>query len=58
MKSTQKRKLKAVLDAIEEIFSDTSVPIRTTLELLNEIQTDLEFKTGALKVDIRRSERE
>lgn len=56
MRQTTKRKLKVILEAIEDLFSDTSVPMRETLEALQEIETDLEFKTGALKVDIRRQE--
>ncbi len=46
----------AILDQINELFGDTSVSKQTTLDALEEIQTEIEFKIVALKEDIKRDE--
>lgn len=48
------RKLKAVRDALEELFADTSVDARKTLEGLNDLLAEIEIKAGAIKTDLRR----
>ena len=53
-----KRKINSILEAIDVLFSDTSVPQRETLEALQEIQTDLDFRIGAIKFDIRKAGKE
>jgi hypothetical protein len=40
--------------AIDELFGDTSVPKETTLEELEELQSDVESKIDCLKEDIKR----
>lgn len=47
-----RRSVKAALSAIEIIFSDTSVTRETTLEELQEIQSELDSKIDALKSDL------
>ena len=43
----------AVREALEALFSDTSVTKQTTLDDLNEIQSDVENKVEALEGDIK-----
>jgi len=45
-----------VREALEELFSDTSVSQQTTLDDLNEIQSDLETKIDAIEGDIKTHE--
>ena len=52
-----KRKIKIALDAIDGIFSDTSVSQEATLNALGEVQDELEMKMDALRSDIAREER-
>ena len=47
-------KLRAAMRAIDSVFGDTRVPPEATLEALEEIQTDLEFKIEALKSDLKK----
>jgi hypothetical protein len=47
----------AVREALEQLFSDTSVEKQVTLDDLEEIQSDVETKIDALEADIK-SERE
>lgn len=51
-------KQQKVLDAIDALFSDTSVPPEATLEALEEIQSEIETKIDCLKADIARKEEE
>jgi hypothetical protein len=46
-----------VIDALDDLFGDTTVTKEQTLEYLEEIQSELESKIDALKADIR-NERE
>jgi flagellar basal body-associated protein FliL len=46
----------AVRDAIEELFSDTSVDQSVTLDDLEEIESDISGKIEALKTDIKHKE--
>jgi hypothetical protein len=43
----------AVRDALDVLFSDTSVSKQTTLDDLNEIESDLETKIDAISADIK-----
>lgn len=43
----------AVRDALDELFSDTTVSKQTTLDDLNELQSDMENKIEALEADIK-----
>lgn len=42
----------AVREALDQLFSDTSVSKQVTLDDLSEIQSDLETKIEALEADI------
>lgn len=44
------------LESIEQCFGDTSISKKETLELLEEIESDLESKIDALKADIKHEE--
>ena len=46
-------KQKIVTDAVDNLFGDTSVSPAVTLEALEEIQSDVESKIEALKIDIK-----
>lgn len=48
-----KRKIKAALEAIETVFCDTTVSQQKTLDALEEIRDEVEFKIGAIKSDLR-----
>ena len=48
------KKVQVALQAIDNIFGDTSVSPETTLDQLEEIQADLEMKVDCLKNDIRK----
>jgi len=43
----------AVRDALNELFSDTSVTKQVTLDDLNELQSDVDGKIDALEADIK-----
>ena len=47
-------KKKAVLDALEELFSDTGVELEKTKEQLEEIRDEIDMKIAALNSDIAR----
>jgi hypothetical protein len=47
----------AVRDALDALFSDTSVEKQVTLDDLEEIQGDLETKIKALEADIKNEKR-
>jgi hypothetical protein len=53
-----KKKLKAALDAIDEIFGDTSVCQQTTLDALEELQSDLDLKIDCIQHDLKVQARE
>jgi len=48
----------AAREALEALFGDTSVTKQTTLDDLNELQSDLETKIEALEGDIKREQLE
>jgi len=54
LEDKMKRKLKAVTDAIDALFSDTSVHASETLDALEDLRDDIESKIAALKDDIER----
>jgi hypothetical protein len=43
----------AVREALDTLFSDTTVTKQVTLDDLNEIQSDLETKIEALEADLK-----
>ena len=51
----QDKRVQRVMDGIDEIFGDTSVPLETTLEMIEEIASDVEGRIMALREDIERS---
>ena len=53
---TQKGHLKVIMQAVEELFGDTSVPAITTLNTLEEVRDEIDMKIGTIKTDIRRNE--
>jgi hypothetical protein len=46
------------LKAIDELFGDTSVPNTTTLDLLEELQSEIDSKIEALRSDIKNQQKE
>lgn len=52
-----KRLLKAALNAIERLFSDTSVSQEKTLESLDELRDDINVKMECIKTDLKRGNR-
>lgn len=54
--STEQRK-KKILDAVEELFSDTSVSQQQTLDALEEILGDVESKANCVRADLEREAR-
>jgi len=48
---------KKILDAIAELFRDTTVSQQTTLNALREIRDDLDIRIDALEEDIKRNEK-
>ena len=48
-------KVKAALDAIDEVFSDTSVSQQETLDSLSELAEDIEMRIGAIEYDLAES---
>lgn len=55
--STAQRK-KKILDAVEELFSDTSVSQQQTLDALSEILGDVESKAACIRADLDREQPE
>lgn len=51
-----KRKIKAAEEAIDDVFSDTSVSIHATLEAMENLRDGIEFKIQSLKSDIKRKQ--
>lgn len=51
-----REKMKAVLEAVDDLFSDTSVPAEVTLDNLEEVRAEIDFKIGAIKEDLKRRE--
>lgn len=49
-------KKQAVIDALEELFGDTSVSKKETLDALEEIESEVASKCDALKADIKHDE--
>jgi len=47
------KKKDEALKAIDELFGDTSVSKATTLDLLEELQSEIDSKVEAIKVDIK-----
>ena len=47
------KKLEAAKKAIEDVGCDTSLPLETTLEQLEELRDDLEARINGLKGDLR-----
>lgn len=62
MAGNHKRLLKAALDAVEDLFSDTTVSKRDTLESIEEVASSCEGKidalTGEIKAEIKAEEGE
>lgn len=50
------RKKKRIVDAIDDLFGDTSVSQQETLDALEDIISDLESKTYALRDDIKKKQ--
>jgi hypothetical protein len=55
MSTAVKKKNEALL-AIDALFGDISVSKATTLDLLEELQSEVDSKVDALKADIEREE--
>jgi hypothetical protein len=55
MSTAVKKKNEALL-AIDAVFGDTSVSKATTLDLLEELQSEVDSKVDALKADIKHEE--
>lgn len=53
MANTAVKKKNEALLAIDALFGDTSVANTTTLDLLEELQSELDSKIAALKSDIK-----
>jgi hypothetical protein len=53
MASKAVEKKNEALKVIDELFGDTSVPNTTTLDLLEELQSEIDSKIEALKSDIK-----
>lgn len=49
---------KTIIKQIDDLFNNTSVSQRTTLEDLEEIRDELDSKISALQEDIKRADRE
>jgi len=54
---TAEEKKAEVLESIDQLFGDTSVSKKTTLDLLEEIIADTDSKCDALRADIKKEER-
>ena len=57
MTQTVLRKLKVITAKIDELFSDNRYGLAETLEALEEIRGDVDWKIGCLKEDARRAAR-
>lgn len=53
MANSAVRKKNEALLAIDAVFGDTSVSKATTLDLLEELQSEVDSKVDALKADIK-----
>lgn len=53
MANTAVKKKNEALLAIDAVFGDTSVSKATTLDLLEELQSEIDSKVDALKADIK-----
>lgn len=51
-------KKELIIKAIDELFGDTSVPPETTLDQLQEIQSDAESKIYAIEGDLKRKQKD
>jgi len=51
-----KRKIALAIEAVDNIFSDTSVSQEETLDALAEVRESIEMKIECLKSDIRRAQ--
>lgn len=47
----------AALEAIDEVFSDTSVSQGETLESLRDLRSEIDAKMNAIRADIQRAEK-
>jgi predicted nucleic acid-binding Zn ribbon protein len=47
----------AVREALDELFSDTSVEKQVTLDDLSELQSDIETKVDSLEADIKHEQK-
>jgi hypothetical protein len=56
--STPKQTKKEALELIDQLFGDTSVSKRQTLDLLEDIQSEVDSKIDALRADIKAEEGE
>lgn len=50
-------KVKEALSAIDEVFSDSSIPQLATISSLREIREDCEIKIQAIEADLRRQQK-
>lgn len=50
-------KKQTVLSKLDELFSDTSVSKQSTLEDLEEIQSEVDSKIEAIKTDIKHEQK-
>ena len=49
------KQTQAVIDAIDDIFGDTSVSQKSTLAEMEEIASDVESKIVAIREDLKRA---
>lgn len=49
---------KEIIRKIDDLFGDNSVSARTTLNALERIRDELDFKISALQEDIKRKDKE
>jgi hypothetical protein len=56
--SAHERLINAAEKAIDALFSDMTVSQQTTLDDLEELRGEIDFKCVALKEDMRRKERD
>lgn len=47
-----------IIKQIDDLFGDTSVSQRTTLEALEQIRDELDSKIDALRADVKQAEKE
>jgi hypothetical protein len=56
LEEEMKRKIALAIEAVDNIFSDTSVSQEETLDALAEVRESIEMKIECLKSDIRRAQ--